>query len=291
MARRSARPEREILDQASGPLVLLGGAVTPRGTAPRAFLQLGRARSGGHVVVLTTASGDPVGSARQWRRDLRSVGCTNLDIPIVAAREHAYDPHIARTIAAADGIFLGGGDQVKLVSILAGSPVEGAIADAHVRGVVVAGTSAGSAALAKTTLAGNEVDEFGNLLEQYIGPGLGLVRGPTIIDTHFSQRRRLYRLFVAIAQYPTLLGLGIDEDTALIVQGDMARVEGAGGVTFVDGSAITYSNTEELRAGQPLTVSAMRVGIIGAGYGFDLQTRELITPPNSRPTQSGPLPG
>jgi cyanophycinase len=199
---------------------------------------------------------------------------------VVGTRRDAQSESIARTIAEADGIFLGGGDQIKLVSILAGSPVEAAIADAHVRGIVVGGTSAGSAALAKTTLAGNEVDEVGNLVEQYIGPGLGLVRHPTIIDTHFAQRRRLYRLFLAVAQVPELMGLGIDEDTALIVEGDVARVEGSGGVTFVDGRHITYSNAGEQRAGQALTLSAMRVGIIGAGYRFHMRERELLPAPS-----------
>jgi cyanophycinase len=265
-----------------GPLVLLGGAVQPRGAALRAFLTLSRAREGGAVVAFTTASGDPSASARQWQQDFRAAGCPNVAVPIVASRRQAFDPHLTDLVAAANGIFLGGGDQVKLVSTFAGSPLESAIVEAHVRGIVIGGTSAGAAALAKTTLAGNEVDEFGNLVDQYIGPGLGLVRHPTIIDTHFSQRRRLYRLFVAVAQYPDLMGMGIDEDTALVVQGDVGRVEGTGGVTFVDGRGITYSNAGDLRSGQSLTLSAMRVGIVGAGHSFNLRERELLSATQSR---------
>ena len=196
---------------------------------------------------------------------------------MIATRDQASDPAIVHAINEATGIFLGGGDQVKLVSILGGSPVGEAIRDAYIRGAIVGGTSAGAAALAKTTLAGNEVDESGNLVEQYIGPGLGLIRDPAIIDTHFSQRRRLYRLFVALAEFPELLGLGIDEDTAIVLNGDIGRVIGAGGVTFVDGLGITFSNAAQLRAGEALTLSAMRVGIVGAGYALNLRTRELVT--------------
>jgi len=151
-----------------------------------------------------------------------------------------------------------------------------AIKDAYVRGAVVAGTSAGAAALTETTLAGGEMDEEGQLVEMYIGPGLGLVGFSAVIDTHFTQRRRLHRLFVAIAGYPSLLGLGLDEDTALIVTGHVGEVVGAGSVTFVDGSSIKYDNFAEIEHGRELTLSAMRVGLVGTGQRFDLRERELV---------------
>jgi cyanophycinase len=259
----------------NAPLVLIGGATTPTGPALGVFVTLAHGRDGGRIVALTTASGNPAMSARQWQRDFQSAGCRGVDIPVIETREQASDPRTVELLSKADGIFLCGGDQVKLVSILGGTRTGAAIWDAHARGAVVGGTSAGAAALAKTTLAGNETDEFGQLVEQYIGPGLGLVQYPTVIDTHFSQRRRLYRLFVALAEYPDLIGLGIDEDTALVLRGHIGDVVGAGGVTFVDGRGVTYSNAGTRRDGMPLTLSAMRVGIIGAGHSFDLSTRDL----------------
>jgi cyanophycinase len=258
------------------PLVLIGGATAPRGKALAAFITLARGHKGGRIVALTTASGNPAGSARQWRRDFQAAGCHRIEIPAVTTREQASDPQVAESIASADGIFLGGGDQVKLVSIIGGTPVADAIRNAHARGIVIGGTSAGAAAFAKTTLAGNETDEHGQLVEQYIGPGLGLISYPTVIDTHFSQRRRLYRLFVALAEYPDLMGLGIDEDTALVLRGHIGNVVGTGGVTFVDGRDVSYSNAGRRRDGAPLTLSAVRVGIVGAGYSLDLIARDLI---------------
>lgn len=259
-----------------GAVVLLGGATSPEGDALGAFVTLARAREGSRVVVLTSASGDPVGAARQWKRDLRTAGCLHVETPIVASRDHACDDRVVAALTHADAVFLGGGDQVKLVSIVGGTPAGDAIHALHARGGVVGGTSAGAAALAKTTLAGNEVDDQGRLIEQYIGPGLGLIAHPTIIDTHFSQRRRLYRLFVALAEYPELLGLGIDEDTAIVVQDGSGYVVGAGGVTFVDARGVTYSNAGTRRDGTPLTLSAVRVGVVGAGHRFDFAARQLV---------------
>ncbi|HEV2641178.1 MAG TPA: cyanophycinase [Candidatus Elarobacter sp.] len=273
-------PKSELdaaVEASSAPVILIGGATTPNGRALGAFVELAHGREGGRIVALTSASGNPAASARAWHRDFLAAGCHNVEIPIVATRAQARDERVAAALHAADGIFLGGGDQVKLVSIVGGTLAGDAIRDAHARGIVVGGSSAGAAALAKTTLAGNETDEHGQLVEQYIGPGLGLVSHPTIIDTHFSQRRRLYRLFVALAEYPELMGLGVDEDTALVIRGNQGAVCGAGGVTFVDGRDVSYSNAGARRDGTPLTLSAVRVGIVGAGHAFDLAKRELIT--------------
>ncbi|MEO5590587.1 MAG: cyanophycinase, partial [Gemmatimonadaceae bacterium] len=111
--------------------------------------------------------------------------------------------------------------------------------------------------------------------EQYIGPGLGLLDFKTLIDTHFSQRRRLYRLFFAIAEYPEIMGLGIDENTALIVRGEVGKVVGQGGVTFVDGRTVRFDNADEVTKGRQLTLSSLKVGIVGTGYTFNLKQREL----------------
>ena len=259
----------------AGTLVLIGGATTPTGAALGAFLALAHGREGGRIVGLTTASADPAGSAQLWRADFVAAGASNVEIPVVSDRKAACDPAIARLIAEADGVFLGGGDQVHLISSLSGTPTGEAIQAAFARGVTVGGTSAGAAALTETTLAGGEVDEEGNLVEMYIGPGLGLLGFRAIIDTHFAQRKRLQRLFVAIAGYPQMMGLGLDEDTALVVRGHLGTVVGAGGVTFVDGSTVRYDNADEIEQGKQITFSHMRVGVVGSGHVLDLRAREL----------------
>jgi cyanophycinase len=274
-ARRKSR--RVAVDHARGSLVLIGGACNPLGDALGAFIRLSRADRGAPIVGFTTASSTPEHAADLWRRDFAEAGVTNVDIPILRSREDACDPAIADRVRDAAGIFLGGGDQVHLIATLSGTAVAEAIREAFVRGAIVCGTSAGAAALTETTMAGGEFDDEGNEVEMYIGPGLGLLCFGTLIDTHFAQRRRLHRLFVAIAGYPQLLGLGIDEDTALVVHGEVGEVVGKGGVTFVDGrDTVRYDNASRVTKGGELTLSHLRVGLVGTGHKFDLRLRELV---------------
>jgi len=145
----------------AGTLVLLGGATRARGEALGAFANLASSDGKGPVIALTTASGNVKASARRWRRDLHNAGLEQVKVPIVETREQASDPRIVKLIEDSSGVFLGGGNQIKLVTTLSGTPVGDAIWALYARGGVVGGTSAGAAALTELTLAGNEVDEEG----------------------------------------------------------------------------------------------------------------------------------
>ena len=273
---RLPHAHRRRADEAAGALVLIGGNCSPMGEALGRFIDAARGRDGGCIVGFTTASGDPVGAARAWRRDFARAGATHVEFPIVDRRTFAQDERLAALIRGADGIFLGGGDQVHLMATIGGSAMARAIRDAHAAGTPVCGTSAGAAALTETILANGEPDELGQQQDMYMGPGLGLLGFHTMIDTHFAERRRLHRLFLAVARNPELLGLGIDEDTALVVRGRLGEVVGAGGVTFVDGRTIHYDTANEVRTTDAkLTLSYMRVGLVGAGHVLDLREREL----------------
>jgi cyanophycinase len=269
------RTSRQRPPLGAGSLVLIGGACSPGGAALGRFVDLAHARADGRIIGLTTASADPARSAFLWQDDFRVAGARHVDIPIVQSRLEAADTALADRIRAADGVFLGGGDQVKLVSVLSGTPVGCAIREAWMRGATVCGTSAGAAALTELTLAGGEVDQEGLLVEMYIGPGLGLLGYRALIDTHFGARRRLQRLVVAISNNPELLGLGVDEDTALVVHGHTAEVVGAGAVTWVDGRTMQFDDAEAVGLGRHRTFSHLRVGAVGPGHVFDLREREL----------------
>ncbi|HEX2077765.1 MAG TPA: cyanophycinase [Longimicrobium sp.] len=273
--REKESPTRRRTDRSGGTLVLIGGACEPTGEALGAFLRQCNALDGGRIVGITTASQDPGDSARAWMKSFERAGATYVEIPIVDRRDRAQDRRIARMILEADGIFFGGGDQVHLVATLAGSRVHRAVAEAYAGGATVCGTSAGAAALTETILAGGEPDEYGQMQDLHLGPGFGLLGFRAMIDTHFTQRRRLQRLFMVIAQNPETLGLGIDEDTALVVQGHLGEVVGKGSVTFVDGRGVRFDNADECMDGKPLTLSYLRVGIVGAGYTLNLREREL----------------
>ncbi|MEO8563259.1 MAG: cyanophycinase [bacterium] len=258
-----------------GPLVLIGGACTPGGDALGAFISLAR-EVGGPIVGITSASENPVESARLWREDFASIGVQDIVFPRVKRDKDRLDRELAARIDEAGAVFLGGGSQIKLVAELSGTRAEASIKALSRRGGVICGTSAGAAALTSLTMAGGEIDEEGQLVEQYLGPGFGLLDFETIVDTHFSRRRRLQRLFVVIAGNPQLLGLGIDEDTALVVHGHLGEVVGAGGVTFVDGrDSVRFDNADDLDRGRQLTLSHLRVGIVGTHYVLNLREREL----------------
>jgi cyanophycinase len=206
----------------------------------------------------------------------RSVGADSIKFPRFDRNDTRRDERIAAMVERSDGVFLGGGDQVRLVAALSGTKTGAAIRASFRSGAIVFGTSAGAAALSELTMAGGEIDEDGNIVEQYIGPGMGLLGYGAIIDTHFSQRQRLKRLFFVVAANRQLFGLGIDEDTALIVRGDVGEVVGAGGVTFVDGrDTVRFDNAAVLQAGRQLTLSHLRVGIVGTHYCLNLKEREL----------------
>jgi cyanophycinase len=284
---------------AHGPLVLIGGACTPTGEALGSFIQLAH-EVGGPIIGITAASENPSASARLWKRDFESVGVHDIEFPRMKRGIERLDRELAARIDGAGAVFLGGGNQVKLVRELSGTLAGASLKALSARGGVICGTSAGAAALTTLTMAGGEIDEEGNLVEQYLGPGFGLLDFETIVDTHFSKRRRLQRLFVVIAGNPELLGLGIDEDTALIVRGHLGEVVGAGGVTFVDGrDSVRFDNADTVEKGRQLTLSHLRVGIVGTHYQLNLRDRELEvlvqgeasphrrTPPYSAASQTG----
>src|SRR5215208_1939817 len=165
MPRRTTEPEeiprvnsesdvtRHRRPEAKGVLVLIGGACTPHGHALRSFLDLAGARSGGRIIGLTTASAEPEESARHWLTTFRSAGAFNVEIPMFDRTDDTLDARIARMVRDASGVFLGGGDQVKLVAALSGTRTCAAIRELHDGGGVICGTSAGAAALTELTMS------------------------------------------------------------------------------------------------------------------------------------------
>lgn len=281
--------KRRRTDRHAGRLVLIGGACDPHGPALGEFVRLTYGGDGGRIVGLSTASADPVTSAREWVNALSEAGAAHVEFPIVDRRDQAQDRRIAKMIAEADGVFLGGGDQVHLVSTLGGSRVDRALREAYGGGAVICGTSAGAAALTETILAGGEPDEYGQMADLHLGPGFGLLGFRAVVDTHFTRRRRLQRLFMVIAQNPELMGLGIDEDTAMVVDGHVGHVVGRGSVTFVDGRGVRFDNADECMDGRALTLSYLRVGIVGNGYTLNLRERELEVLVQARAERDEPM--
>jgi cyanophycinase len=146
------------------------------------------------------------------------------------------------------------------------------IRDIHRRGGVIAGTSAGASAMSETMLVRGSSAESHRIGNLNMAPGLGLIPH-VIIDQHFAERGRIGRLLGAVAQNPRVLGIGIDEDTAIIVEEGAFRVLGVGAVYIVDGEDVTHSNVAEARREEALSMFGVRLHVLAAGDLFDLQTR------------------
>ena len=256
--------------------MLIGGAEDKLKTR-RILTRFVRAAGGreAHVVVVSTASmlGDTTTDV--YRGIFAELGVGRVSGLNPAERREAEDPDVAATLVTATGIFLTGGNQLRLTSIVAGTRLDSGLHLAHDRGAVIAGTSAGASALAAYMLAFGDSGATPRHGIVQLAAGLGLVPN-MVVDQHFEQRTRLGRLLSAIAQSPSLVGLGLDEDTAALVSPDRTmEVIGRGAVTVVDGSRM-QTDAYRLRGRRPMMVSGAVLHSIPAGYWFDLRSRALI---------------
>ncbi|NYF33640.1 cyanophycinase [Sphingopyxis sp. JAI108] len=254
-----------------GPLFVIGGHEDKDGS--REILGAVAAELGeGTLVVATIASAKRDGYFETYCEGFAPLGVGNLVEFYLDDRDQAHDASRAKLIEKAAGIFFTGGDQSRLMTLIKDTPVETAVRALHERGGLVAGTSAGASAQGETMLVGGGGDATPRLGDIDLAPGLGLVPA-SIIDQHFAERGRIGRLLAAVGQRPDCLGIGIDENTALRIEGSIARVIGSGGVTIVDASRASHSNAAGARAGEILSLHGVTLHALGSGDCFDLAAR------------------
>ena len=263
-----------------GTVIVIGGAEDK----VRDRLILGRfvALAGGRdarIAVISTASSMGPEAGERYRSIFTELGAAAV-IPLHAVtRTQANDEHIARQVRGATGVFMTGGNQLRLSSMIGGTRLADAIMTRFQAGSVVAGTSAGASAVSSHMIAFGASGATPKHRMAQIAAGLGLLPG-VIVDQHFQQRNRLGRLLSLIAQNPSLLGLGVDEDTAGVVGPDsVMEVIGRGSVTVVDGSA-SETDAWEIRGHRPLMISGVVLHSLPAGYRFDLRRRTRVSTPH-----------
>lgn len=258
----------------AGSLLIIGGHEdkTDKCLILRHFIDMAGGRDS-RIVVIATATGEPRAVGNEYKAVFNSLGAASVTIMAVANRETANQQEQAESIKNATGIFFTGGDQLRLTSILGGSAVDAALRVAFRRGAVIAGTSAGAAVMSETMIVGGHSNDTPKKSSLTMAHGMGFL-SEGVIDQHFAQRGRINRLLAAVAQNPHVLGIGIDEDTALAVGPDrLCRVIGSQTVTIIDGKHIGYSTISESNRDQPVAISNVLLHILPAGYGFDLNTR------------------
>lgn len=264
-----------------GALVAIGGAEDRAGrrSVLARFVALAGGR-GSAIAVIATASSLGPAMTQAYATAFAALGASvhGLD---PQNRAQADDPAAAEVVDGSDAVFMTGGNQLKLASIVVGTRLGDAVTAAHRRGAVVGGTSAGASALSRHMVAfGGEGTSPKQRMSQLFA-GLGLVDG-VIVDQHFTQRNRIGRLLYLVAGSPTQLGVGIDEDTAAVITHDgVLEVVGRGAVTVVDGlhAESTVWATKQHR---PLMVSGAVLHSLAAGCRFSLTERHLLEPVDLR---------
>jgi cyanophycinase len=258
--------------ESAGPIVIIGGHEDKDGD--RVILkEVARHLGGGKLVIATVASHEPEGYFESYRQAFAAIGVTDLEELYVEDRAQSLEGPALQTLEGAAGIFFSGGDQLRISSQIGDTPIERQIRELHRSGGVIAGTSAGASVMSETMLVKGASSESYRIGELHMAPGLGLVRD-VIIDQHFAERGRYGRLLGAVAHNPRLLGIGIDENTAIVVTGRTFRVIGSGAAYVVDGEAATHSNIAEARSDRALSMFDVRMHVLSSGDRFDLEKRE-----------------
>lgn len=257
----------------AGPLVIIGGSEDQR--EDRKILHEFVNLSGGpnaSIVVITVASElqEEVGS--RYVEVFKRLGSNKVRALTINKRGNANTRSAIEAIENATGVFFTGGNQLRITRLLGGTKLDTALHRKHDKGLVLAGTSAGAAMMSTVMVTGGRAETAFRVGIVELNSGMGFING-VLIDQHFEERGRLRRLLLAVAQYPHEIGLGIDENTAIIVRDQEFEVLGQGSVTVVDAGGMTYTNLPSLKNDDILTLCGVKIHILSEGYHFDLRNR------------------
>lgn len=254
-----------------GPLLIIGGHEDKEGD--RLILkEVAKRLDGGRLVIATVASHEPDGYFDAYVEAFKAIGVTDLIELYVHERADSGEDDIVGRLDGVAGVFFTGGDQLRISSQIGDTALERRLMDLHRSGALIAGTSAGASVMSETMLVKGPSGESYRMGELHMAPGLGLMKD-VIIDQHFAERGRYGRLLGAVAHNPRLLGVGIDENTALLVEGEQGEVLGAGAVYVVDGQTVSHSNIAEARADEALSIFDVRMHVLSSGDRFEFRSR------------------
>ena len=257
-------------------LLIIGGAEDKVGRAKvlRRFVTLAGGRNA-RIVLIPSASSLPEQAVESYTTIFGRLGAPKIEVVDPPSRAGAAAAPLVQAVDNATGVFMTGGNQLKLSQLFVGTPLADAISRAHARGAVVAGTSAGASFMSQFMISLGAEGVTPRQRTSQLTSGLGLLPG-IIVDQHFDQRARYGRLMSLVASSPDLLGVGIDEDTAAEVRDVRTlKVVGSGTVFVVDASA-AVSDAPQARRLTPLLISGAIVHILPSGATFDLHTAQLM---------------
>lgn len=230
------------------------------------------------IGIIPSASREPTIIGERYINIFQDMGATDIKVLDVRDRIQGEDLIYQQYVEECTGIFMTGGDQLRLCGLLADTPLMERIRQrVKLREIVIAGTSAGAAIMGHHMIAGGSSGESPNRALVDMAMGLGIIP-EIIVDQHFNNRNRMARLLSALSNHPERLGLGIDEDTcAMFENEDTITVLGKGNVTIVDSRAMTYTNQGIVAAEEPLAMHNLKVHILCHGDRYNLKTHQAIS--------------
>ena len=256
-----------------GYIVPIGGAEDKLGGDGilKRFVQL-CGRRGARIAVISTAS-ESRSTGRRYEDLFRDLKVDKVWVLPFESRKQCEDPEELAVLEKANGVFLTGGNQLRLSTTLGGTPVAKKLRLMNAAGAHVAGTSAGAAFLCEHMIAFGDEGSTPRAGMVQLAPGLGLTNR-VIVDQHFRQRDRLGRLFTALAFNPFAVGIGLDEDTAAFIGADdVLEVVGSGAITIVDPSEVEFSSMDSAKPGEPVSLVGIKLHVLVRGGRYDLNAR------------------
>lgn len=264
-------------EEFQGNLIVIGGAEDKYGTRDILMSLCSKIdKEKDELVVITTATQIPEEIGPMYKEIFGDMGVKNISILNIQKREEAYEVSNINMAKRASILYFSGGDQLRLTSLLGGTPIFDTIKDKFKDGCIFAGTSAGASVMSDTMVVTGPNDESPRKCTLKMAAGFGFVKG-TIIDQHFAQRGRLGRLLTGIAENPENIGIGIDENTAIVVnQKNEFKVIGAGAVYVIDGRNISDNNVSEQYPDEVLSIFDVKLHVLKNGDKFSLAKRRPL---------------
>ncbi|NEQ74675.1 MAG: cyanophycinase [Okeania sp. SIO2C9] len=267
----------DILRPTKTTIMVIGGAEDK--VHGKEILQTFFNRAGGvnaRLAVIPSASREPGAQGDRYRKVFEEMGAVGLKIFDIRERYQGEDPRWLESLEDCTGVFMTGGDQLRLCSLLAETPLMDEIRSRAIEGkIALAGTSAGAAVMGYHMIASGGSGSSPNKSLVDLTTGLGILPD-LIVDQHFHNRNRMARLLSAIATHPDKIGIGIDEDTCALFEGNsQIKVMGKGTVTIIDTTEISYTNATKVDVADPLSLSNLRVHIMCHGDGYDLHSHTM----------------
>ncbi len=271
--------DREII---GGYLLVIGGAEDKYNERRilKKFLKLAGGTSA-EVLIVPVASDYPEFAADVYTQAFRNLGIANPRVLRATSRQDVVQADVEKLLDGVTGVFITGGDQMRLVSLLGGTKLADNLRRmVRETNIVLAGTSAGAAGMSTSMIVRGESTSHPHKNSVKLSPGLGFLKN-IIIDQHFTERGRISRLITAVSYNPYNLGIGIDENTAIILDGKgVLEVFGAGSATIVDGSQITYNEIAEVDDNQAFSVCGVQLHVLRDGLVYDYLDRHPFQPTN-----------